>query len=361
MKKAQFCDFFCLNLHICKIFRTFAPELDKARQQQNATMMTIQETEHAIKLVKDTFQHQLSAMLRLRRVTAPLFVESGLGLNDDLTGVEQPVRFFVPALNKHCEIVHSLAKWKRMKLWHMQAPAGTGIYTDMNAIRTFEVPDVTHSLYVDQWDWEKVLLPSERTTQYLYETVRRIYDVLLNTEYIVCDHYAELHPFLPKDIAFITSEDLLQRYPHLSPQQRENAICEEKGAVFIHGIGSALSDGKPHDSRASDYDDWALNGDILVWYPPLNRAIELSSMGIRVDASSMREQLHKAQHDAWAELEYHSLVLSGTLPLTIGGGIGQSRLCMVLLHKRHIGEVQVSEWSEQEKEDCQRHQIVLLQ
>ena len=185
--------------------------------------MTIQDTEHAIKLVKDTFQHQLSAMLRLRRVTAPLFVESGLGLNDDLTGVEQPVRFFVPALNKHCEIVHSLAKWKRMKLWHMQAQPGTGIYTDMNAIRTFEVPDVTHSLYVDQWDWEKVLLPTDRTTRYLYETVRRIYDVLLNTEYIVCEHYPELKPFLPKEIAFITTEDLLQLYPHLSSQERENA------------------------------------------------------------------------------------------------------------------------------------------
>jgi len=322
--------------------------------------MTIQDTEHAIKLVKDTFQHQLSAMLRLRRVTAPLFVESGLGLNDDLTGVEQPVRFFVPALNKHCEIVHSLAKWKRMKLWHMQAQPGTGIYTDMNAIRTFEVPDVTHSLYVDQWDWEKVLLPTDRTTRYLYETVRRIYDVLLNTEYIVCEHYPELKPFLPKEIAFITTEDLLQRYSHLSSQERENAICKEKGAVFIHGIGADLSDGKPHDSRASDYDDWSLNGDILVWYPPLNRAIELSSMGIRVDAVSMQEQLHKAQHDAWAELEYHSLVLSDTLPLTIGGGIGQSRLCMILLHKHHIGEVQVSEWSEQEKEYCQSHQIALL-
>ena len=323
-------------------------------------MMTIQDTEHAIKLVKDTFQHQLSAMLRLRRVTAPLFVESGLGLNDDLTGVEQPVRFFVPALNKHCEIVHSLAKWKRMKLWHMQALAGTGIYTDMNAIRTFEMPDETHSLYVDQWDWEKVLLPSERTTEYLYDAVRRIYAVLLNTEYIVCEHYPQLHPFLPKDIVFITSEDLLQRYPHLSPQERENAICKETGAVFIHGIGSELSNGKPHDSRASDYDDWSLNGDILVWYPPLNRAIELSSMGIRVDATSMREQLHKAQHNAWAELEYHSLVLSNTLPLTIGGGIGQSRLCMILLHKRHIGEVQVSEWPEQEKAYCLSHQIVLL-
>lgn len=323
--------------------------------------MTIQETEHAIKLVKDTFQHQLSAMLRLRRVTAPLFVESGHGINDDLTGVEQPVRFFVPALNRYCEIVHSLAKWKRMKLWHMQAKAGTGIYTDMNAIRTFEVPDATHSLYVDQWDWEKVIQPAERTTEFLYDTVRKIYDVLLNTEYIVCEHYPELQPFLPKNISFITSEELLQRYPQLSAPERENAICKELGAVFVHGIGADLSDGKPHDSRASDYDDWALNGDLLVWYPPLNRSIELSSMGIRVDAQSMHEQLHKVQHDAWAKLEYHSLVLSDTLPLTIGGGIGQSRLCMVLLHKHHIGEVQVSEWAEQEKELCKNNGITLLQ
>lgn len=323
--------------------------------------MNVQETEHAIKLVKDTFQLQLSAMLRLRRVTAPLFVESGTGLNDDLTGVEQPVRFYVPALGKHCEIVHSLAKWKRMKLWHMNAPAGYGIYTDMNALRTFETPDDIHSLYVDQWDWEKVLTRSDRTPEYLYTTVRQIYNVLLNTEFIVCEHYAGLKPFLPKAIHFVTSEELVQRYPGKTAKEREEAVCREYGAVFIHGIGAPLSDGKPHDSRASDYDDWTLNGDILVWYPVLDKPIELSSMGIRVDAQSMRHQLEQAGHSGWAELEYHSLVLNNTLPLTIGGGIGQSRLCMVLLHKRHIGEVQVSEWSDETIAQCRREEILLLQ
>ena len=323
--------------------------------------MTVQETEHAIKLVKDTFQHQLSAMLRLRRVTAPLFVESGHGLNDDLTGVEQPVRFFIPELNRHCEIVHSLAKWKRMKLWHMQAAPGLGLYTDMNALRTFEKPDDIHSIYVDQWDWEKVLTAEERTTDYLYTTVRRIYEVLLNTEYIICEHYADLKPFLPKEIFFITSEQLLQRYPDKTPQEREAAICKEKGAVFIHGIGGKLSNGTIHDSRAADYDDWSLNGDILIWYPILNKPIELSSMGIRVNAESLAYQLAETKHSAWAQLEYHQLVLNNTLPLTIGGGIGQSRLCMVLLHKRHIGEVQVSEWSDEEKARCAEQQIFLLQ
>lgn len=323
--------------------------------------MNVQETEHAIKLVKDTFQLQLSAMLRLRRVTAPLFVESGTGLNDDLTGVEQPVRFYVPALGKHCEIVHSLAKWKRMKLWHMNAPAGYGIYTDMNALRTFETPDDIHSLYVDQWDWEKVLTRSDRTPEYLYTTVRQIYNVLLNTEFIVCEHYAGLKPFLPKAIHFVTSEELVQRYPGKTAKEREEAVCREYGAVFIHGIGAPLSDGKPHDSRASDYDDWTLNGDILVWYPVLDKPIELSSMGIRVDAQSMQYQLEQAGHSGWAELEYHSLVLNNTLPLTIGGGIGQSRLCMVLLHKRHIGEVQVSEWSDETVAQCRREEILLLQ
>jgi aspartate--ammonia ligase len=319
------------------------------------------DTEHAIKLVKDTFQQQLSAMLRLRRVTAPLFVESGRGVNDDLTGVEQPVRFYVPELDRHCEIVHSLAKWKRMKLWRIQAAAGFGIYTDMNALRTFEKPDDIHSLYVDQWDWEKVILPEERNVSYLYDTVRRIYEVLLNTEYVLCERDSSLKPFLPKKIHFISSEELLQRYPEMTPQEREAAVCREHGAVFIQGIGGKLSDGKIHDSRAADYDDWALNGDILIWYPFLNKPIELSSMGIRVNAESLRRQLELTGHTDWSEREYHRLVLNNTLPLTIGGGIGQSRLCMILLHKRHIGEVQVSEWSAEEIERCRHEGIQLLQ
>ena len=318
-------------------------------------------TEHAIKLVKDTFQQELSSALRLRRVTAPLFVESGHGLNDDLTGVEKPVSFFVPALNRHCEIVHSLAKWKRMKLWRIAAQPGYGIYTDMNAIRTFETPDDIHSLYVDQWDWEKVLTASERTREYLHATVRDIYKVLRNVEYVVCERCPEIQPYLPAEITFITSEELLQRYPALSPKERENAICKEFGAVFIEGIGAPLSNGQPHDDRAADYDDWSLNGDILIWYPILGKAIELSSMGIRVDAQSLQEQLTKAGHTHWSNLDYHRLVLNNTLPLTIGGGIGQSRLCMVLLHKRHIGEVQVSEWSALDLSLCAQNGITLLQ
>ena len=318
-------------------------------------------TEHAIKLIKDTFQQELSSALRLRRVTAPLFVESGHGLNDDLTGVEKPVSFFVPALNKHCEIVHSLAKWKRVKLWRMNAQPGYGIYTDMNAIRTFEVPDDIHSLYVDQWDWCKVLTAADRTTDYLHATVRDIYKVLRNVEYVVCERCPEIQSFLPEDILFITSEELLQRYPDKSPKERENAICKEYGAVFIEGIGAPLSNGQPHDSRAADYDDWSLNGDILIWYPVLNKAIELSSMGIRVDADSMTRQLAASGHSDWSQLEYHKGVLTNTLPLTIGGGIGQSRLCMVLLHIRHIGEVQVSEWSASDLALCAHSGITLLQ
>lgn len=317
-------------------------------------------TEHAIKLVKDTFQQELSSALRLRRVTAPLFVESGHGLNDDLTGEEKPVSFFVPELNKHCEIVHSLAKWKRMKLWRIAAQPGFGIYTDMNAIRTFERPDDIHSLYVDQWDWEKVLTAADRTREYLHATVRDIYKVLKNVEYVVNERY-DLHPYLPNEITFITSEDLLQRYPNLSPKERENAICKEYGAVFIEGIGAPLSDGHKHDDRAADYDDWSLNGDILIWYPILNKAIELSSMGIRVDAESMKRQLASAGHSDWSQLDYHKAVLNNVLPLTIGGGIGQSRLCMVLLQKRHIGEVQVSEWSSDDLARCAQDGITLLQ
>ena len=319
------------------------------------------QTEHAIKLVKDNFQQQLSAALHLRRVTAPLFVESGHGLNDDLTGVEKPVSFYVPALDRHCEIVHSLAKWKRMKLWRIKTEPGNGIYTDMNAIRTFEQPDDIHSLYVDQWDWEKVLTAADRNRNYLHDTVRMIYTVLRNVEYVVCERCPELKPYLPEQIRFISSEELLQRYPTLSPKERENAICKEYGAVFIEGIGAPLSDGEPHDSRAADYDDWTLNGDILIWYPLLGKSIELSSMGIRVDAKALQHQLQQAGRTEWSTLDYHKAVLNNTLPLTIGGGIGQSRLCMVLLHKHHIGEVQVSEWSDDELEKCSRNGITLLQ
>ncbi len=319
------------------------------------------ETEQAIKLVKDTFQQQLSAALRLRRVTAPLFVKSGIGLNDDLSGVEEPVRFYVPQLGQYAEIVHSLAKWKRMKLFYMKEKPGFGIYTDMNAIRTFETPDDIHSLYVDQWDWEKVITREDRTQEYLHKTVKTIYNALRNTEYKVYETYPELEPFLPQHVHFLTSEQLLSLYPSLSAKEREYEICKQYGAVFVENIGCRLSNAEKHDDRAADYDDWALNGDILIWYPILQKPIEISSMGIRVDAVSLHKQLLETNQLNKEGFEYHRLILNDTLPLTIGGGIGQSRLCMLLLHKTHIGQVQVGLWSEDDLEKYSRQNQPLLQ
>lgn len=326
------------------------------------------ETEHAIKLIKDTFQSMIATSLKLRRVTAPLFVQSGMGINDDLNGVEQPVRFVATGIGVQCEIVHSLAKWKRMKLAEMNEQAGYGIYTDMNAIRTAEELDELHSLYVDQWDWEKVITPTDRTTQVLKEHVQLIYQSLLNTEYIVSEHYPEIFPFLPKQISFITAEELLQRYPTLTAKERENAIAKEMGAVFIQGIGNPLSNGEVHDHRAPDYDDWTtvdgnavgLNGDILIWYEPLQRAVEISSMGVRVNKEALEKQLALTNHEDWKRYAYHDAILHNRLPLTIGGGIGQSRLCMLLLHKMHIGEVQASVWTEQMINDCKNNGINIL-
>lgn len=326
------------------------------------------ETEHAIKLIKDTFQSMIATSLKLRRVTAPLFVQSGMGINDDLNGVEQPVRFVATGIGVQCEIVHSLAKWKRMKLAEMNEQAGYGIYTDMNAIRTAEELDELHSLYVDQWDWEKVITPTDRTTQVLKEHVQLIYQSLLNTEYIVSEHYPEIFPFLPKQISFITAEELLQQYPTLTAKERENAIAKEMGAVFIQGIGNPLSNGEVHDHRAPDYDDWTtvdgnavgLNGDILIWYEPLQRAVEISSMGVRVNKEALEKQLALTNHEDWKRYAYHNAILHNRLPLTIGGGIGQSRLCMLLLHKMHIGEVQASVWAEQMINDCKNNGINIL-
>lgn len=337
-------------------------------------MLNEKETEHAIKLIKDTFQSHLSTSLKLRRVTAPLFVKSGIGLNDDLSGKEEPVRFVASGINTQCEIVHSLAKWKRMKLFDMREEPGYGIYTDMNAIRTSETLDELHSLYVDQWDWEKVIISAERTIDALYNCVKLIYQALLNTEYLVCEHFPILSPFLPKTIHFITSEELLQRYPNQTAKERENSICKEYGAVFISGIGGTLSNGEVHDFRAPDYDDWTthaptkeapnhcgLNGDLLIWYAPLQKAVEISSMGIRVDKSALLKQLEITNHLDWQQFTYHNAIVQDQLPLTIGGGIGQSRLCMLLLHKRHIGEVQASVWDEQMIEDCRQKGIHILQ
>ena len=320
------------------------------------------QTEQGIKQIKDFFQANLSTALRLRRVTAPLFVLKGLGINDDLSGVERPVSFPIKDMgDQRAEVVHSLAKWKRLMLAEYQIQPGYGIYTDMNAIRGDEELDNLHSLYVDQWDWERTIRTEDRTLAFLKKTVNSIYSAIRRTEYLVCETYPQITPFLPEEIHFIHSEELLQRYPNLTPKERENAISKEYGAVFIIGIGQKLSNGEPHDLRAPDYDDWTtqneegfagLNGDILIWYPTLNRSIELSSMGIRVDKKALLRQLELTNKNDRMELYFHQRMLNGELPLCIGGGIGQSRLCMVLLHKAHIGEIQASIWPEDMRKEC---------
>ncbi len=306
-------------------------------------------TQVAIKQIKDTFQVALAEALDLRRVTAPLFVLSGTGINDDLNGVEPPVNFTVPAIGgARAEVVHSLAKWKRLKLAEYDIAPGFGLYTDMNAIRTTEELDNIHSLYVDQWDWEKTIRPEERTVEYLYDTVRHIYAALRATEREIYRRYPHITPTLPAEIQFITAEELLQRYPDLSPKEREREIARKAGAIFIRGIGGRLSNGEKHDGRAADYDDWStlggLNGDIIVWNPVLEIPFELSSMGIRVDRDALLRQLEIEGKQHYADLPFHRALLAGELPQSIGGGIGQSRLCMLLLQKAHIGEVQSSLW-----------------
>ncbi|MCF0188532.1 MAG: aspartate--ammonia ligase [Bacteroidaceae bacterium] len=326
-------------------------------------LLDLKQTEQAIKKIKDFFLESLSTELRLRRVTAPLFVLKGLGMNDDLNGIERPVTFPIKDMAEaKAEVVHSLAKWKRVTLADYEVPAGYGIVTDMNAIRADEELDNTHSMYVDQWDWERVLTAADRNIDFLKRIVRRIYNTLLRTEFYVCETYPQIRPFLPEEIHFIHAEELRRRYPDLSPKEREDAICKEYGAVFIIGIGGKLGDGKEHDLRAPDYDDWStidpatglegLNGDILIWYPVLDRALELSSMGIRVDKDALLRQLTLQGKEDRKELYFHSRLLNDTLPLTIGGGIGQSRLCMVLLHKGHIGETQSSIWPDDMRRKC---------
>ncbi|MBO6096605.1 MAG: aspartate--ammonia ligase [Bacteroidales bacterium] len=321
---------------------------------------SVEQTEKAIKAVKDMFQLNLSAQLALLRVTAPMMVLSGQGLNDDLNGVERPVRFPVKGMDEApAEVVHSLAKWKRLKLGELGVEPGRGIYTDMNALRPDEDLDNIHSIYVDQWDWEKVMLPAERTTQFLHKTVRRIYEAVKVTENKLYVEFPQIVPILPEEIFFISAEELLQRYPDKAPKERENAIAKEYGAVFIQGIGGKLSNGEAHDGRAADYDDWQLNGDILLWNPVLESAFEISSMGIRVDAEALHRQLTE-RDQLWKEdLYFHRLLLGGKLPQTIGGGIGQSRLCMFLLRKAHIGEIQSSIWPADMRETCHRAGIEL--
>jgi aspartate--ammonia ligase len=332
-------------------------------------LLSAMETEKAIKLIKDFFQLNLAEALDLRRVTAPLFVKAGTGINDDLNGVEKPVSFEIKGMeNTTAEIVQSLAKWKRMTLAPLGIPCGQGIYTDMNAIRPDEFLDNLHSLYVDQWDWERVMSKEERNLKFLQDIVKRIYIVMRRTEFYIDAHYTQIKPFLPEEITFIHSLELEKRYPDLSPREREDAACKEYGAVFIIGIGAALENGQPHDGRAPDYDDWitptelgpGLNGDIIVWNPVVEKAFELSSMGIRVNPVSLDRQLEITGTTERRNLLFHKKLLNDELPLSIGGGIGQSRLCMFFLKKAHIGEVQTSIWPDDMIESCRKNNIFLL-
>ena len=322
---------------------------------------SVENTEKAIKSVKDMFQDNLSAQLALLRVSAPMMVLTGTGINDDLNSVERPVRFPVKGMDdRQAEVVHSLAKWKRLKLAELGVTPGRGIYTDMNALRPDEELDNIHSIYVDQWDWERVIRKEDRNVEFLKKTVRRIYEAIKVTENKLYVEFPQIEPFLPDDIFFITSEELLQRYPGLDAKGRENAIVSEYKAVFIIGIGGELSDGSIHDGRAADYDDWNLNGDILLWNPVLERAFEVSSMGIRVDEEAMLRQLAIRGQEYKSQLYFHHRLLSGELPYTIGGGIGQSRLCMFLLRMAHIGEIQCGIWPEEMRAECKAAGIELI-
>ena len=333
-------------------------------------LLDMRQTEQGIKLIKEFFQQNLSTELRLRRVTAPLFVLKGLGINDDLNGVERPVTFPIKDLaDAKAEVVHSLAKWKRLTLAEYNIEPGYGVYTDMNAIRADEELDNLHSLYVDQWDWEAVVTKEQRTLSFLKDVVERIYAAILRTEYLTCETYPQIKPFLPERIHFIHAEDLLQMYPDKTPKEREDAICKAYGAVFIIGIGGKLSNGEKHDGRAADYDDWStiadngragLNGDILIWYPVLERSFELSSMGIRVDKESLLRQLKIENQEEREQLFFHQQLLNDKLPLSLGGGIGLSRLCMVMLHKAHIGEIQASIWPDDMREECEKMGMPLI-
>lgn len=318
------------------------------------------ETQEAIKDIKDFFENRLGESLRLTRVSSPLFVIPETGLNDNLSGVETAVQFHVPDMGKRAEIVHSLAKWKRMALKKYGFGVGRGIYTDMNAIRKDEELDNLHSLYVDQWDWELIIDKKDRNTETLKDVVEKIYGVFKETEAHISDIYPEIDINLPEKITFITSQELLDMYPELTPKEREDAVTKDKGAVFLMQIGKSLSNGEKHDGRSPDYDDWELNGDILFYNPILDRAIELSSMGIRVDEESLAKQLKISGCEDRKELEFHKALLNGELPYTIGGGIGQSRICMYFLNKAHIGEVQVGLWPDDMISKCSSAGIHLL-
>lgn len=325
--------------------------------KSNATLI---ETEVHIKKIKDFFEKSLSESLSLTRVSAPLFVDSQSGLNDNLNGVERPVVFDLLATGENVEIVHSLAKWKRMSLHRYDFQVGDGLYTDMNAIRRDEELDNLHSVYVDQWDWEKVIKKEDRNEEYLKDVVRKIYKVFKKTQEFVDINLMKVENSLPKEIHFITTQDLEDQYPNLTAKEREDEICKEFGAVFIMKIGGVLKSGEKHDGRSPDYDDWNLNGDILFWYPLLDRAVELSSMGIRVDEEVLDYQLTVSGNDNRRSLDFHKRLLAGELPYTIGGGIGQSRICMFFLNKAHIGEVQATTWDEKNIKICKDNNISLL-
>ena len=321
------------------------------------SLLDLTDTQVAIKLVKDTFERELAKELDLMRVSAPLFVEPETGLNDNLSGYEKAVSFVVNEDEKNLEIVQSLAKWKRYALNKYNID---GLYTDMNAIRRFEDLDNLHSLYVDQWDWERRLTKEERNLKTLKRIVRKIYRAFCKTYNKIIKNYPVLQSNLPNNIVFITTKELEKRYPDLTRKERENAICKEYGAVFLIGIGGKLKDGQPHDARAADYDDWKMNGDILLWYEPLQIAFELSSMGIRVDSESLAKQLKAKGEEYKLAMPYHKQILNNELPLSIGGGIGQSRLCMYLLKKVHIGEVQSSYWPDEDIKEFKKYNVNLL-
>ena len=330
--------------------------------QGYAPILGLYDTQKAIGLLKRLFEDTLCGGLHLRRVSAPLFVEASTGLNDDLSGVERAVAFDIPAAGRDAQVVHSLAKWKRLALYRYQFSVGEGLVTDMDAIRRDELPDNLHSVYVDQWDWEKVIAPRDRNVDYLKNTVNSIVSAMRETQDTLRSVFPQLCvlPQLGKEVSFVTSQELEDLWPDLSDKERENAWVKEHPTTFLIGIGGALKSGKPHDKRAPDYDDWNLNGDLLVWSSVLEKAVELSSMGIRVDPEAMDRQLTIAGCNERRELPFHKMLLDGQLPLTIGGGIGQSRLSMFLLGKAHIGEVQVSVWDDETVKACRDAGVILL-
>ena len=330
--------------------------------QGYAPCLNLYDTQKAIGLLKRLFEDTLGGALHLRRVSAPLFVEASTGLNDDLNGVERAVSFDIPDAGRDAQVVHSLAKWKRMALYRYQFSVGEGLYTDMNAIRRDEELDNLHSVYVDQWDWEKVIAPRDRTVEYLQQTVRTIVAAMRETQTTLRSVFPQLTPLplLEEEVSFVTTQELEDRWPGLTPKEREDAWVKDHPTTFLMGIGGALKSGKPHDGRAPDYDDWSLNGDILVWNPVLEQAFEVSSMGIRVSPESLDKQLTIAGCDDRRNLPFHKMLLEGKLPLTIGGGIGQSRLCMLLLGKAHIGEVQASVWDDETIHACENAGVILL-